>query len=79
MLNNGVSIVDGIQYWTVPVTGEYLIDAKGADGGNDLNGTATGGQGAHMRGKFFFIEGDVLKLLVGQAGESNYTSTGGGG
>ena len=65
----------GIQYWTVPITGTYTIEAYGAQGGDN------GGEGARMRGNFNLTQGDILKILVGQAGGTadNQHGSGGGG
>ena len=67
----------GIQEWTVPVTGNYSIAAYGAQGGN------SGGAGASITGTFSLTQGDVLKIVVGQKGidgtVSGVTYIGGGG
>ena len=68
----------GIQEWTVPLTGEYRIEAKGAKGGG---GTAAG-LGAQIAGSFSLTQGSLLKIVVGQAGGlagNNNTTSGGGG
>lgn len=82
-LNGQVTInTQGIQEWTVPQTGTYIIEAAGAQGGVSA---ATLGRGAIMEGEFTLNQGDVLKILVGQQGErtltmsSNYQAGGGGG
>ena len=71
----------GIQLWTVPVTGTYTIDAYGASGGRGDNATDRRGRGAYIRGTFTLTQGQVLKLLVGQQGSDGLggTSRGGGG
>lgn len=77
------NVTSGIQYWTVPATGSYQIEAKGAKGGNGAGGT--GGAGASIRGDFSLIEGEIIRILVGQAGgsrpgsDSNSAGAGGGG
>jgi hypothetical protein len=43
-----LQLTNGIQYWTVPRTGVYRIEAAGAKGGN--GGGNTGGSGVKMRG-----------------------------
>jgi hypothetical protein len=68
----------GIQTFTVPVTGSYRIEAKGAQGGGQPP-LKTGGKGVSMRGDFYFTAGTVLKVLVGQEGSSGYACYGGGG
>ena len=70
----------GIQEWTVPATGNYTIDARGAKGGGD----GVPGNGAKMVGTFSLTAGQVLKIVVGQLGikENDYIVTyhaGGGG
>jgi hypothetical protein len=68
-----LSVVAGIQHWTVPVTGTYRIEAWGAKGGNG------GGNGARMAGDFVLQEGDVLDIIVGQMGTKAPSEVGSGG
>lgn len=78
----GVTVVDdGWQEWTVPLTGTYRIEAKGAAGGTGRFGSFDGHRGARIRGDFDLEAGDVLKILVGQEGGGSTGSyaTGGGG
>lgn len=78
-LNNAVIALNGMQTWTVPVTGPYKISAYGAQGGGN------GGLGAQIEGEFNLIAGDVLTIIVGQRGMngtgsiSNNNGGGGGG
>lgn len=60
-LDGAVTVTGGIQYWTVPVTGPYSIEAFGGQGYGDF-----GGRGAHIYGEFVLTAGTVLKVLVGQ-------------
>ncbi|PKN19219.1 MAG: hypothetical protein CVU65_18000 [Deltaproteobacteria bacterium HGW-Deltaproteobacteria-22] len=78
-LNGNVTITSGIQYWTVPDTGDYTIEVWGAQGGNHNFGV--GGNGARVKGTFSLTAGQVLKILVGQKGKdgTNYDVGGGGG
>jgi hypothetical protein len=72
----------GIQLWTVPATGNYIITARGAQGGGTSYGDGrAGGLGAVMVGTFNLTQGQKIKILVGQMGgvQSNYSSYGGGG
>ncbi|MCH2233248.1 MAG: T9SS type A sorting domain-containing protein [Crocinitomicaceae bacterium] len=78
----------GIQEWTVPATGDYQIEAYGAQGGDDIYTTApsNGGLGAKMVGTFSFTEGQVIYIIAGQEGGStlftgidNAAAGGGGG
>jgi len=77
-LAGGVTInTQGIQEWTVPVTGSYSIRASGAQGAR------SGGLGADMTGTFSLTQGEIIKIVVGQTGvngiSSDYLGGGGGG
>lgn len=80
---NQVTLLNGIQHWTVPVTGQYQIEAVGASGGYDTqsNSRAYRGFGARMIGVFTLNKDEVIKILVGQEGgiNTNSKSSGGGG
>jgi hypothetical protein len=58
-------VTGGIQYWTVPASGFYYIDAYGAGGA----GLYAGG-GARIADQFLLNEGEILRILVGQVGET---------
>ena len=58
-----VDVTGGIQYWEIPATGKYVIEAFGGQGYGPF-----GGRGAHMTGEFILTGGDTLKILVGQKG-----------
>jgi hypothetical protein len=81
-LAGNVTSVGGIQYWVVPATANYEIEAFGGQGYGPF-----GGRGAHISGEFALNAGDTLKILVGQLGGHylNYPATtynhqfGGGG
>jgi PKD repeat protein len=77
-LDGQVTSVNGIQEWEVPFSGVYRIVASGAEGGNATNGPAPG-LGATIEGEFILMQGEVLRILVGQKGEDRTTSAGGGG
>ena len=65
----------------MPATGNYVIEAYGARGGNGAQ-LAVGdyGEGAYVKGTFALYEGDRLQILVGQEGSyDNYGNYGGGG
>jgi len=69
----------GIQEWTVPVTGTYTIEAAGAKGGG-----VSGGNGAYLSGDVTLTGGQTLYVIVGQRGgvtsqSPNYCAGGGGG
>jgi len=78
--NISVTVNNGIQEWTVPATGNYVIEAYGARGGNGgsyANGDH--GEGAYVKGTFALYEGDKLQILVGQEGGYDNTNRYGGG
>ncbi len=56
-----VTVNGGIQYWVVPQSGYYSIEAFGGQGYG-----AFGGRGAHIYGEMALTAGDTLKILVGQ-------------
>jgi hypothetical protein len=76
-LYNSVTSNSGVQYWTVPVTGDYSIEAYGAQGGGN------GGLGAKVSGEFSLTSGQVIRVVVGQQGVDgtggSTTNNGGGG
>ena len=71
-LDGKVTLSHGIQIWSVPVTGRYIIEASGASGANgtDFNQSEwrIGGLGAKMEGPFALAKGAKLKILIGQEG-----------
>jgi hypothetical protein len=73
--------VNGIQDWTVPETGSYQITCLGARGGQAGQNSGGWGFGARAIGTFSFTQGEVLRLVVGQRGNTTNAraSTGGGG
>lgn len=86
---------NGYQEWTVPATGSYTIEARGAAGGDGspsvfsstgqdrgFNTNFAGGYGAGMKGTFSLTVGDVYVIVVGQRGRTgtgNVNTAGGGG
>ncbi|EDO31271.1 predicted protein [Nematostella vectensis] len=79
-----VTVVNGIQHWTVDVTGKYRIEAVGASGGYESSSSyqtrAYRSRGARITGSFDLSKGDVIRILVGQEGGINtVSSTSGGG
>jgi hypothetical protein len=73
---------NGIQLWTVPITGTYRIEAFGAQGGQNTRYTLNIGYGASIRGDFILTKGEIIRILVGQQGISLFddcASAGGGG
>ena len=65
----------GYLLWTVPATGTYRVETYGPRGGN-AHSNYQGGYGTYMRGDFAWNEGQTIKMLIGQQGDTNY---GGGG
>lgn len=78
-LDGDVTVTSGIQYWTVPFSGTYQITAAGAHGGLNTGHGFIGGYGAEMVGEFSLTSGDVLAIVVGQAGTNGNDNAGGGG
>jgi hypothetical protein len=70
--------LDGIQLWTVPATGIYTIEAFGSQGATNSSGH-TGGLGAIIRGDFSLVQGEIIRILVGQRVNFNNSCGGGGG
>lgn len=69
----------GIQEWTVPVTGDYWVEFAGASGGYTPG--ALGGKGRTIKIQVTLTAGHLIKILVGQEGGRLYFTTGyaGGG
>ena len=71
-LDGKVTLSHGIQIWSVPVTGRYIIEASGASGANGTDSNQPewriGGLGAKMEGTFALVNGTKLKILIGQEG-----------
>jgi hypothetical protein len=65
------------QEFTIPVSGQYLLEANGAQGGS--SGSGQGGKGASLRGYIQLQAGDVLRLGVGGAGLYGLGTVGGNG
>ena len=69
------------QTYTCEISGYYLLDVYGAQGGNDTksvwdNSSATpnqGGKGGHIKSKVYLQKGTILYLYVGEKGTSGTT------
>jgi hypothetical protein len=61
-----------VDSYVVPVTGNYLIAATGAQGGA---GGAAGGKGASVEGTFYLKKGDLLFFVVGKQGDRGRAAT----
>jgi hypothetical protein len=72
-------VTQGIQLWTVPVTGLYHVTCVGAHGAMGTQSTTgtRGGRGAIISGRLKLLKGVKLRIIVGQAG--TYTGANGGG
>lgn len=68
---------NGIQIWTVPQSGWYTIQARGAQGGNGSAGSP--GNGAIIEGDVFLERGEKLNIIVGQTPAASSEGGGGGG
>jgi hypothetical protein len=75
----------GFQYFTVPASGVYQLEARGGAGAPTSNGRYTGGHGGYLSGYTYLPAGLVLKIGVGEAGQvgantvQQYSGGGGGG
>ena len=78
-----VTVVNGIQQWTVPYTGDYRVEVVGAAGGYGIESYSGRyrGRGAKMIGSFHMSKGETIQILVGQEGGINNIgrASGGGG
>ena len=63
--------------YTATGSGEVTITIRGGDGGNEDRGT--GGAGATVTATFRVNAGDVIRYVVGEAGQSNVSDEAGGG
>lgn len=77
----------GIQLWTVPTSGIWSIEARGASGADGIlaggyGNSKRGGYGAIVKAKFQLHAGKVLKILIGHEGSRDVMDPhrpGGGG
>jgi hypothetical protein len=68
----------GYQDWTVPVSGVYSFDVRGA-GGYNGPGTGGAGSGAIVQGRISLTKGEVITIAVGQVGAAPASGNFGGG
>ena len=83
-LSGKVTYKNGMQLWTVPVTGNYTIRAAGAKGGDGATyAVGDPGKGAYIEATFSLTKDTKVLILVGQKGSKtsyyNYYGGGGGG
>jgi hypothetical protein len=64
-LNQGT--YQGYQDWTVPVSGIYQFNVKGASG-YEGSGSGTAGRGAIVEGRVSLVKGEIITIAVGQVG-----------
>jgi hypothetical protein len=57
----------GYQDWTVPVSGIYSFDVRGASGFNG-SGAGGAGRGARIQGRMPLNKGEIITIAVGQVG-----------
>ena len=76
--NAGFDVTNGVQKWTVPRSGLYQFDLYGGGGGG-TNNQGHSGWGAKMSVRASLHTGDVLHMIIGQKGGSDYIVGGGGG
>lgn len=67
--------IQGVQEWTVPISGSYTIECAGAQGGGN---SSLYGRGAVIKGTFNLTRGTVLCILVGHMGGPETYDVGGG-
>ncbi|MFT7518174.1 MAG: hypothetical protein ACI9MC_000304, partial [Kiritimatiellia bacterium] len=77
-LEDRVTVAAGVQTFVAPAPGTYRIEAWGAQGESAQSGRF-GGKGARIRGDLKLLRGQKIQILVGQQGESDGCSAGGGG
>ena len=58
----------GYQDWTVPISGVYEFEARGASGHN--SGVGAVGRGAIVRGRVELTKGELITIAIGQVGEA---------
>jgi hypothetical protein len=77
-LSGSVNVIgQGVQEFTIPSSGPYMIVAAGSSGGGTIN--SFGCRGRIVQGQTNFTAGQVLRIIVGQKGEQPSGSSGGGG
>lgn len=67
--------IDDYETFTAPITGTYVIEAWGAQGGSDGN---PGGNGGYAKGSINLTAGELIYIYVGEKGEDSASGGGGG-
>ena len=70
----GTGRTGSFQTFTVPATGDYVLEVNGAQGGG-----SSGGRGAKVTATFALTQDDVLVIMAGHRGGSATGAAGGGG
>jgi len=73
-----VSVASGIQSFTIEKTGTYRVTSEGAQGAS-ADPAYVGGRGARAQADLELNAGDVLRIVVGQAGSGEDSGSNGGG
>ncbi len=67
----------GVETYTTPISGNYRIDAYGAQGGTYNVSYGKGGNGGHAAGEVYLYAGEKLTIVVGnQPATNTYTGNG---
>ena len=69
------SYTGAVQEYTVPATGDYLLEVWGAQGGTAYNTSYQGGKGGYSRGIVKLTAGTKLYIYVGGQGKATGTSS----
>jgi len=77
-LEASVSVASGIQSFTIETTGTYRVTSEGAQGAS-ADPAYEGGRGARAQADLELNAGDVLQIVVGQAGSGEDSDSNGGG
>jgi len=77
-LEGSVSVASGIQSFTVVRSGTYRVISEGAQGAS-ADSSFDGGRGARAQADVEMNAGDVLRIVVGQAGSGVDSGDNGGG
>ncbi|XP_039261433.2 uncharacterized protein LOC120337640 [Styela clava] len=67
-LEGDIQVDNGVQIWTVPVSGLYLVTARGPSGASTTSRNP--GKGADITAEFHMTEGQRMKIIVGQQSDS---------
>ena len=79
-LSTNFDYTGDVQEFIAPESGEYVIEAWGAQGGsNPMNSNVKGGYGAYSKGVISLQEGDKIYIYVGGAGKDGNNGRGGAG